>query len=798
MLKHSLLLMYRNFRRHRSTFFINLAGLASGLACTLLIYLWVHDELHVDKYHRYDGRLYRLMEHRQVGNDIRTSESGLSAEALRQEMPQVEYAVTVTPPDFFPRFNLRVGDKNVGATGKFVDTEFFKVFSYDLVQGNENQVLRDPNAVVLSEEMALRLFNTTRNVVGKTIEWHLTGGLTRTCPVTGIFRNVPANSTERFDFVLPFESFRSIMNLDKGVNWNATSPFHAFVVLKEGSDPAGFNQALSRVLASKNKDAKNITLFLKPFSEKYLYGTYVSGQPAGGRIEYVRLFGIVAGFILVIACINFTNLSTARASRRMKEVGIKKAVGAGRGTLLLQYLGESVLVAFLALLLAVGLVWTLLPPFNGVTGKALSLRPDPGVMGAFLGITFLTGLLAGSYPALYLSGFKPAVVLKGKFSSSAGELWTRRGLVVFQFALSVVFIVSVLVVYRQIAFVQQKNLGYDKDNLIYFDAEGKVAQNAEPFLAGLRNLPGVVNASGMFGYLISPYVATGGNTSGGSARPKGKGPAGNKAKKIDYATMGVDYNMVETLGFRFKAGRSFSRDFPLDSTKIIVNETFVEAMGLEDPVGKTVDGREILGVVEDFHLRSLHEKVQPTAIGINRFAPSTIVVNLRAGMTGTTLERLNRFYKAYNPGFALDYKFLDQDYQALYAAERRVSVLSQYFAGLAVVISCLGLFGLAAFSAERRRKEIGVRKVFGASEESILFLLSGDFTRLVGIAIVVALPVSYLLARQWLSAFAYRIDLEAWYFVLAGGVALLVAFLTVGSQALRAARINPVHCLKEE
>jgi ABC-type antimicrobial peptide transport system permease subunit len=795
MLKHSLLLMYRNFRRHRSTFFINLVGLAAGLACTLLIYLWINDELHVDKYHQHEGRLYRLMEHRKVGNDIHTSESGLSAEALREEMPQVEYAVTVTPPDFFPKFNLRLGDKNVRATGKFVDTEFFKVFSYGLVQGNENQVLRDPDGVVLSEEMALRLFNTTQNVVGKTIEWQLTGGLTRTSPVTGVFRNVPANSTEHFDFVLTFESFKGIMNIGKGVSWNATSPFHAFVVLKEGSDPDRFNQSLARVLKSKNGDAKDITLFLKPFSEKYLYGTYVSGQPAGGRIEYVRLFGIIAGFILVIACINFMNLSTARASRRMKEVGIKKAVGAGRETLLLQYLGESMGVAFLSLLLAVGLVWALLPPFNGVTGKALSLRPDAGVIGAFLGITFLTGLVAGSYPALYLSGFKPAVVLKGKLNRSAGELWTRQGLVVFQFALSVVFIVSVLVVYRQIAFVQQKNLGYDKDNLIYFDAEGKVAQNAEPFLDELRKLPGVVNASGMFGYLISHYVATGGNDTGGSARPAGNGDG---AKKVEYANMGVDYHMIETLGFRFKAGRSFSRDFPLDSTKIIVNEAFVEAMGLQDPVGKTVDGREILGVVEDFHLRSLHEKVQPTAIGINRFYPSTIVVNLRAGTTGATLERLNRFYKAYNPGFTFDYKFLDGDYQALYASERRVSVLSQYFAGLAVLISCLGLFGLAAFSAERRRKEIGVRKVFGAGEGSIFFLLSGDLTRLVVAAIGVALPVSYLLARQWLSAFAYRIDLEAWYFVAAGLVALLIAFLTVGSQALRAARINPVQCLKEE
>jgi ABC-type antimicrobial peptide transport system permease subunit len=794
MLHHTFLLIYRNFRRFKSTFFINLIGLSAGLACTLLIYLWISDELQVDKYHQKDGRLFQVMEHRDKDGGIQTSASGLSAEAIAREIPQVESAVTVTPPDFFPKFTLRVPGKNVRAVGKYVDTDFFNVFSYNLLEGNENQVLQDKNAIVLSEETALRLFNSTENLVGTTVEWQLPG-FTRSCLVTGIFKGVPANSTEPFDFVLTFASFRDLLDMGQDVNWQTNSPFHAFVVLKEGTDPGQIDRTLARVLKSKNEKASHITLFLKPFSERYLYGTYVNGQQAGGRIEYVKLFSVIAAFILLIACINFMNLSTAKASRRVREVGIKKVVGAARETLVLQYLGESLLMTFLSLLLAVLVVALVLPQFNSITGKALSLPVDARLISVFLGITLLTGLLAGSYPALYLSGFKPALILKGRFSSPAGELVIRKGLVVFQFALSVIFIVSVLVVYKQIEFVQSKNLGFDKDNLIYFETEGKVAENAETFLAGLKNLPGVVNASSMFGYIINPYKASGGNTAGGGGSGN---KSGGKSQNVEHSSLGVNYDMIETLGLSLKFGRSFSRNFASDSTKIVVNEAFAEAMGKQNPVGEVANGKEILGVVKNFHFQSLHQEVTPTAFRIDRQFTSTVVVKIRVGMERETLERLGQFYKTYNPGFVFDYKFLDQDYQALYTAEKRVSVLSRYFAGLAILISCLGLFGLAAFSAERRRKEIGVRKVFGASEKSIIYLLSGDFGKLVFGSILIALPVSYLLAKGWLDNFAYRIELEAWYFVAAGAIALFIAGLTVGTQALRAARISSSQCLKEE
>ncbi len=795
MLHHTFLLIYRNFRRFKGTFFINLIGLSAGLACTLLIYLWVNDELQVDKYHQKDSRLFQVMEHREKGGGIQTGASGLWAEAIAREIPQVESAVTVTPPDFFPRFTLRVAGKNVRAVGKYADTDFFSVFSYNLLEGNENQVLQDKNAIVLSEETAMRLFNTTENLVGKTVEWQLPG-FTRSCLVTGIFKGVPANSTEQFDFVLTFSSFRDLLNMGQEANWQTNSPFHAFVVLKEGIDPGQIDRTLARVLKSKNEKASHITLFLKPFSERYLYGTYVNGQQAGGRIEYVKLFSVIAAFILLIACINFMNLSTAKASRRVREVGIKKVVGAGRETLILQYLGESLLMAFLSLLRALLVVALVLPQFNSITGKALSLPLDVKLISVFPGITVLTGLLAGSYPALYLSGFKPALILKGRFSSPAGELLVRKGLVVIQFALSVIFIVSVLVVYKQIDFVQNKNLGYDKDNLIYFETGGKVAENAETFLAGVKNIPGVVNASSMFGYIINPYKASGGNTAGGGGG--GGSKSGSRSQNVEHSSLGVNYDMIETLGIGLKYGRSFSRNFASDSTKIVVNEAFAEAMGMQNPVGEVVNGIEILGVVKNFHFQSLHQEVTPTAFRIDRQFTSTVVIKIRAGMERETLERLGQFYKTYNPGFVFGYKFLDQDYQALYTAEKRVSVLSRYFAGLAILISCLGLFGLAAFSAERRRKEIGVRKVFGASEKSIIYLLSGDFGKLVFGSILIALPVSYLLAKGWLDNFAYRIELEAWYFVAAGAIALLIAGLTVGTQAFSASRISSSQCLKEE
>jgi len=785
MLQHSLLLAYRTFRRFRGSFFINLVGLSTGLACTLLIYLWVRDELHFDTFHPREGRLYQVMENREVGATVETSHesSGMMAETLAEEFPEVEYAAAVAPPAWFGKFTLSAGERSVKATGQYVGPDYFSIFPYGLPAGKAGQVLRDKNAIVISRELALRLFSTP-NAVGKTVEFQRQ----KSYLVSGVFEGTPANSSVQFDFALSFEAFKD--ESPWVLHWGNTGP-GAYVMLWEGADADGLNARLAGLHKAKDENSFR-TVFLRPYSAGYLYGGYENGVQTGGRIEYVRLFSAIALFVLLIACINFTNLSTAQASRRVKEVGIKKAIGAGRGALVVQFLGESLLMAFLSLLTALLLVSLFLPEFNRITGKALVLDAGPGLVAACLGITVVTGLLAGSYPALYLSGFHPMAVLKGRLHRSVGEAWARKGLVVFQFALSVVFIVSMLVVYGQIRYLQTKHLGYDKDHVVHFEIEGTVKKNTDAFVAAVKNIPGVVNAASgepdMMGHNFSTLNL--------------EWPGKDEENLVFFECMRVNYGFIETLGFRLKDGRAFDRDRPSDAGALVLNEAAVKYMDLRDPVGKTIreGGRnaQIIGVVADFHFESLHQDVKPLYFKILPDNAEKIMVRLAAGRESETLDRLGQFYRAYNPGFVFDYQFVDAEYQAEYAAERRVSILSGYFAGFAILISCLGLLGLAAFTAERRRKEIGVRKVLGSSTFGIVYLLSGDFTKLVLGAIVLALPVSFLLARGWLAGFAYRVPLSPWYFLAAGAVAMLVALGTVGTQALRAARINPTHCLKEE
>lgn len=598
MIKHSLLLIYRNFLRFKSSFFINLIGLSTGLACALLIYLWVNDELEVDKFHEKDSRLFQVMENVPHAEGITTSADtpSLLAEILAKEMPEIAYAAVSTPPSWFPKVNLSVGGNIIKAAGLFVGEDYFNVFSYSLIQGDRNQVLSDKNSVVISEEVAMKLFNTTENILGKTIDWHL-GQFKKQSLISGIFTGTPPNSSIQFDFVLPFKAFHDLV---PGTGeWDTRGPFFTYVVLKEGANIDPFNAKLTGFIQSKTNDSLR-NLFIKPYSESYLYGEYENGAKAGGRIEYVKLFSLIALFILLMACINFMNLCTAKASGRRKEVGIKKTFGASRKTLMLQYLGESMLMTLFSLILAITFIELFLPQFNEITGKQLTLTFNLQVTLVLLGITLGTGLIAGSYPALYLSGFNPVAVLKGKFNTSGGERLARKGLVVFQFTLSVIFIVSVLVVYKQMEFVQTKNLGYDKDHVIYFESEGKVPESMDTFLAEVKRIPGVVNTSSM--------VA---RVQGGPTASVGwKGETSNDV--IQFRPFQVNYGLIETLGIEMKAGRAFSRNYGADHTKIIVNEAAIKAMGLEDPIGKTFNNKEIIGVVKNFHFQSLHEEVKPS------------------------------------------------------------------------------------------------------------------------------------------------------------------------------------------
>lgn len=792
MFQHNLLITFRTFKKDKSSFIINLTGLSTGLASALFIYLWVNDELHMDKFHEKDSRLYQVMDsHKQNdGWNTMVETAGPVADALVSEMPEVEYAAALAPPTWpgFDRFVLTADERNIRATGQYAGKDYFNIFSYKLTQGDAGQVLADKNSIVISEDLSMKLFNTKQNVVGKVIGFQHE----REFLVSGVFENLPSSSSTHFDFVLSFETFQDMKPWAR--EWNSSGP-HVYVVLREGTDVSALNKKIEHFISEKT--GGDVTrrkmirrTFLASYSRHYLYGNYNDGIQSGGRIEYVRLFSAIAVFTLIIACINFMNLSTAKAAGRIKEVGVKKALGAGRKGLAMQYMSESMLMTLLSLITAVLLVTLMLPQFNLITGKQLVLRPDAGLVVSLVSIVLFTGLIAGSYPALYLSGFNPVTVLKGKLNSSVGEVWIRKGLVTFQFALSIILIVSVLVIYKQIAFVRNQNLGYDKDNVIYFDVEGRVKENAETFLSEIKRIPGIQSAASSTHDMI-------GHSWSGGLYWEGK----ETDDVITVQIMAVNPDFLETLGMEMKEGRFFSRDFPADTTKIIFNEAAIEVMGFKDPIGRKARELEIIGVVKNFHFESFHVDVKPQLFVLHgkHFAPpSLIMARIEGGKEAETLERLTEFYKSYNPGFPLEYTFLDDDYQREYTSEQRVLTLSRYFAGLAIVLSCLGLFGLAAFTAQRRLKEISIRKILGSSDFGIVRLLSGDFTQSVLLAIAIALPVSYAIARKWLDGFAYRIDLEWWFFISAALAALIIAWITIGLQTVRAARVNPAQTLKSE
>ncbi|HQQ83583.1 MAG TPA: ABC transporter permease [Cyclobacteriaceae bacterium] len=784
MIRHHLLLIYRNVQRSRSYFLINLTGLTTGIACTLLIFLWVNDELNMNKFNTRDEQVYEVMEHQKYATELMTTTStpGLLAETLQEVVPEVEFAATTT---WINPETLSVGEKSLKAEGFSVGQHFFQIFSYPLAEGDPALVLKDKYAIVITRDLARRLFGTDQNVVGKTIEYQHA----KTFHVTGLFDKV-RNSSWQFDFVLNFEEFK--MDNKWVLEWGNNGPA-TYVRLREGSDAAALSDKIKDFVLKRN-EGSNVTLFLQRYSERYLHGRWEDGKQTGGRIEYVILFSIIAGFILLIACINFMNLSTARASKKAKEVGIRKSIGAQRQSLIFQYLSESLATSLVSLALAVALVWAVLPQFNLITDKQITFDVlTPSTVGIMLLLGICTGLLAGSYPAIFLSGFMPAQVLKGVVRGSWSELWARRGLVVFQFCLSVILIVAVMVIYRQVDYVQTQNLGYDKEHLIHFGIEGKISSTRETFLNEIRKLPGVVSASS----ISQTFLGRNNNTSGLAWEGK------NESDEILFENIGVNHGALETMGIQMAEGRGFSEDSPSDTTKIIFNEAAIKVMGLQNPIGKTIKlwGKydlEIIGVAKDFHFQSLHDVINPLFFRLSPANTWSIVVRLEAGKEKETLQALNTLYTTYNPGFTFDYKFQDQEYAHLYAAEQRVASLSGYFALFAILISCLGLFGLAAFTAERRLKEIGIRKALGSSSLRIVLLLSGDFTRMVLLSILIGLPISYYLLDSWLQKFAFHIDLTIWYFIGAGAVALLIAWITVASQAIRASRVNPVECLHQE
>lgn len=775
--RHQLTIAMRNFSRHRSAFAINLAGLWSGLACVTLIGLWVNDELLVDAFHKNDARLFQVMERDTFESGVGVFEptSGLLADALQSDLATVESAIAFSAEG---TMTVSAGDINVTARSAAASKDFFKAFSFDIVEGDANTVLDDKHNVAISETLAQKLFGRPAGVLGKSIDY----GHSMTFTVGGVFRDVPTASTLRFELVYPYELY---VDMNEWVeDWGNTSP-HTYVLLNEGVEPEHFNKRITHFVQTKDPE-KTKTLFIRKFSDAYLYGGYVNGVQSGGRIDYVRLFAVIGAFVLVIACINFTNLSTARASRRIKEVGIKKVSGAGRSSLARQFLVESVLIAAAGLLLSIATVYVLLPWFNEVVGKQITLSFDLYDALPLMSLVVVTGILAGAYPAFYLSSFRPSVILRGAIPGARGEQWVRKGLVVFQFAVSVVMISSVLVVYKQIEFIQQKDRGYNTSNVIRFPLEGRTKKQVNTFLDEVRKLPGVEMASASSNQMIGRNSWIGGLEWNGEHHD------------VNIELIRVNYDLIELMHIKVKEGRIFDRKFASDTVGAIFNEAAVKMLGMKDPVGAIVNNHKVIGVVKDFHFESLHEPIHPAVFIFSTTGADQAMVRLKPGEEQQAIESIGNFYKSFNPGFVFDFSFLDERFQQQYASEQRVSALSRYFAATAIIISCLGLFGLAAFTVERRRKEIGIRKVLGSSTGGIVWLLTSSFAGAVGMAIVIALPVGYFISDQWLSGFVFHMQLRWWYFAVAGIAALAVAWLTVSLQTYRAAGVNPTECLRNE
>jgi len=792
MIKNYFKIAWRNLARNKAFSIINISGLALGMACSLLIMLWVQDERSVDAFHTNGKYLFQVYERQHYDGKIEASypTQGLLAEELKRVIPEVEYSTgyeRASAPGSLTTFEA--ANKINKLDGAFAGEDFFKMFSYPLLHGSAQSALAKQEAIAISREMAEEFFGSAKDAMGKTIRYENKEDLM----VTAVFENLPANSSLHFDFL---RSWIAYVKENTWVhNWGNTSPITMIQLRKNANAAAVANKIKDFIYRYQAKDKSFITeLALQPYTNKYLNSTFKNGWPDGGRIEYVKLFTIVAIFILLIACINFMNLATAPSAQRGKEIGVRKVMGAFRSSLIRQFISEAMLLTFLSAMIAVFLAALILPAFNGLTGKQLILPfSQPAFWVVLMALVFATGFVAGSYPAVFLSSLNPIRVLKGRMKFSRGAVVFRKSLVVFQFALCMVFIVSMVIIYRQMDYIQSKNLGYDRENLVYIPIEGDLVSKYELFKEQTKDIPGVLSVSKMRN---SPTVI---EHHTGSIDWEGKSSNVN----VQFADAVVGYDFTKTLKLELKEGRDFSKEFGMDSTSFLLNETAVNKIGYKDPVGKPIKWGShkgtIVGVLKDFHFGSLHQTIDPLIVRLDEnWNWGTILVRIKAGLTKETIAGLEKLCKELNPKFPFSFQFSDEQYTRLYKSEQVVSKLSNIFAFLAIIISCLGLFGLATFTGSQRRKEIGVRKVLGASVSNIVALLSSNFLVPVAIAVLIAVPVSLYVMNKWLQDFAYKIEIEWWMFAFAVAIAFLVALITVSFQAIKSAIANPVKSLRTE
>ncbi len=787
MIRNYFRIAWRNLVRNKAFSFINILGLALGLASSLLMILWVQDEKSVDAFHANSDKLYQVYVRQLSAGKVDAgylTQGPLAAE-LKKEVPEVAYASGFQA---FPPVALRADDKIMKSTGAYAGADFLRMFSYPILQGNRTTALDKPGTIAISKHLAELFFGSPENALGKTLRYEDTTSLA----VTAVY-DMPVSSSLQFDFLRNWEDFTANNAWTK--TWGSFSPL-TYILLRDHAD-AGKVAAKIKDFVYNYQTRSNdsyMELGLQPYSEKYLHAVFNNGVPDGGRIEYVRLFTLLAIFIMLIACINFMNLATARSVKRAKEVGVRKVVGARRSALILQFIGEALLLAFLSLAIALLVVMLLLPAFNQLSGKQLALPvSQPAFWAILLGLMVLTGFVAGSYPALFLSALNPVKVLKGSLKFGAGATNFRKGLVVFQFTLSILLMIGMFVIYRQMDYVQTKNLGYDRQNLLYIPIEGELITKYDVFKAAAANLPGVLAISKM---KETPTVI---EHHKGDLNWAGKDPN----DPASFADAAVGYDFVKTLHLTLLEGRDFSKEFGNDSGSYILNESAVKRIGYTHPVGQpftlgNVSGT-IIGVLKDFHFNSMHDAIEPLVIRLDEKPKwGSILVRTAGGKTKQVLAGLAGICKNINPNFPFTYQFSDEEYTKLYKSEQMVGKLCNYFACLAVFISCLGLFGLAMFTAAQRTKEIGVRKVLGASESNIFILLSTGFLKPVFTGMLIAFPLAWFTMSRWLTHFAYKTDLEWWIFGGAGLITIIIALLTVSFQSIRAAAMNPVTSLKTE
>ncbi|MES1216413.1 MAG: ABC transporter permease [Bacteroidota bacterium] len=792
MVKNYFKTAWRNLIRNKAFSTINISGLALGLTCSLLIFLWIQDEKSVDSFHKNGKQLYQVYERNffdgKVSADYPTQ--GLLAGELKRAIPEIQYASGyeyASAPGTLSTFEANGKVNKMG--GLYAGEDFFSMFSYPLLQGTAQSALNVPGGIAISKKMAENFFGSAEKAFGQLMRFENKDEL----KVTAVFDNIPANSTQQFDFLRPWVDF--VKENQWVNNWGNTDPA-TFVLLRKEADPEKVESKIKDFIYRYQQKDKSfrVELALQPYAEKYLHSSFKNGYIDGGRIEYVNMFTIVAIFILLIACINFMNLATAQSAKRAKEVGLRKVVGALRSSLIRQFIGEALLLTLIAIIIAISLTAILLPAFNNLTGKQLSLPVGhPLFWAAIAGLLIVTGFTAGSYPALFLSSLNPVKILKSGLKFGAGNTFLRQGLVVFQFTLSILLVVGMIVTYRQMNYIQTKNLGYERDNLVYVPIEGELIKKYDLFKQQATQMPGIMNISKMRN---SPTII---EHHTGSISWPGKDPN----LTVGFADAVVGYDFVKTLKLQMKEGRDFSKEFGADSVSFLLNETAVNKIGLKNPIGSTViwgnHPGKVIGVMKDFHFGSMHQTIDPLIVRLDENWPwGTILIRTESGKTKEAITSLGKLCKEMNPKFPFTYQFSDLEFAKLYRSEEVINKLSNYFAILAIFISCLGLFGLSTFIAARRTKEIGVRKVLGASVPNIVAMLSGSFIKLVAIAMLIAFPISWWIMKRWLQNFAYKIDISLWIFALAGVVTISIALITVSYQSIKAALGNPVKALRTE